>query len=120
MIKHDQALAKILQELSERGFVKLADKNKLRGLTEDDLLRAQKLEELIDADVIEKIKDLGHFESQTFNRFADLYYLSPHVSGKTPEPLDLERLERIDHFDLVIADFKGFCLYVKNILKIVE
>lgn len=120
MFKYNHATNLLLQELEDRGFFKLDDKGELRGLAENDLQKTQKLETLINAELIEKIKEIGHFESETLNRFADLYYLSPRISGKSIQPPELERLERIDPYDLVVADFKGFCLYVENVLKIVE
>ena len=120
MLKHDQAIATLLQELETRGFVKLDDKGGLRGLTEADLQKTQQLAALIDPELVDKIKEIGHFESASLNRFADLYYLSPQVNGSATKPMELERLERIDSFDLVVADFDGFCLYVANVLKMVE
>ena len=120
MFTHDQAVTLLLRELEERGFMKLDDKSELRGLTEDDLQKTFKLETLLDAGLVEKINAIGHFESGSLNRFADLYYLSPQVSGKTTQPPELERLERVDPYDLVVADFKGFCLYLENVLKMVE
>ncbi|MEN8236569.1 MAG: hypothetical protein ABFQ95_03380 [Pseudomonadota bacterium] len=120
MFTHDQATTLLLRELEGRGFVKLDDKGELRGLTEADLQKTNKLEALIDEELVKKIKAVGHFESGSLNRFADLYYLSPKVSGKTIELPELDRLERIDSYDLVVADFKGFCLYIEDVLKIVE